>query len=149
MINNIKSNLITTTIFNLLKDKKKLKIIKHNKEMLQKLKITKEDFEVYIILKEFNDKYHLSKVDIDSKRIFLKGDVFKDEGFDYMNQIGFRDLIQINLNFYKELDLNKFTELKYKDLKVLSLCGDEISDINALVKFDFPKLKTLVLGMNF
>ena len=39
-----------------LEQKKKLNIIKYNKKILKKLQIIKEDFKVYEIIKELNEK---------------------------------------------------------------------------------------------
>ena len=73
MLDNVKSKLILKKIFEKIKNKRKLNIIKYNKGILVKLNINKEDFEIYITLKEFNNKYNSIIEDIDTKDINLSG----------------------------------------------------------------------------
>ena len=54
MLNNIKSNHIMNVIFKNLRNKRKLKIIKYNKRLCNKLDLGKKDFKVYEILQKFN-----------------------------------------------------------------------------------------------
>ena len=65
MLNDIKSNFILKIIFEYIKRKQKLKIIKYNNRILNKLNITSKDFEIYSLnnklLKEFNNKYYKYK----------------------------------------------------------------------------------------
>ena len=65
MLQKVKSNLILNNIFENIKNRIKLKIIKHNKELIKRLNVQKKDFEIYLILKEFNTRYHLSIDDVD------------------------------------------------------------------------------------
>jgi len=51
MLEDIKSEFILDTIFKNISNKLKLKIIKHNKNLFQKLNITIEDFKIYEALK--------------------------------------------------------------------------------------------------
>ena len=57
MLENIRSKYILQKIFDYLKNKKKLRIIKRNKKILDDLNISKDDFQKYKTLKEFNKKY--------------------------------------------------------------------------------------------
>ena len=60
MLDNVKSKYIIKEIFEKIKNKRKLNIIKYNKRIKNKLDITKENFKVYITLKEFNFKYAIN-----------------------------------------------------------------------------------------
>ena len=75
MLNGIKSIKILNTILGKLKKKKELKIIKYNKKILNKLNITKEDFEDFQFLKEMNDKFNLNIKDIDIKELNLRKNI--------------------------------------------------------------------------
>ena len=69
MLDNVKSKYIIKKIFDMLRNKRKLNIIKYNKGILGKLNINKEHFQKYIALKELNDKYYAKIEDIDYQRI--------------------------------------------------------------------------------
>ena len=60
MLEKVKSKYILKEIFLKIKNKRKLNIIKYNKRIKIKLDINKEDFEIYITLKEFNNKYNIN-----------------------------------------------------------------------------------------
>jgi len=71
MLEDIKSEFILDTIFKNISNKLKLKIIKHNKNLLQKLNITIEDFKIYEALKQFNKDFNLDIKDIDIEELDL------------------------------------------------------------------------------
>ena len=71
MLDNIKSKLIMNKIFAYLKNKRKLIISKINKSLLNRLNISKKDFQIYQELKDFNSKYNTTLKDIDIKKIYL------------------------------------------------------------------------------
>ena len=71
MLDNVKSKYIVKEIFENIKNKRKLNIIKYNKKIMIKLDINKKDFEIYITLKEFNNKYKINIEDIDIKELKL------------------------------------------------------------------------------
>ena len=89
MLNNIKSRYILEMIFQILKHKRKLKIIKTNKKMLEKLQITIKDFQVYETLKKFNEKYSTNIEDLDIKEINLSDKKIGDEGLKFLCEIKF------------------------------------------------------------
>ena len=62
MLDKVKSKNILKEIFVKIKNKRKVNIIKYNKRIMIKLNINKEDFEIYITLKEFNNKYNLNNL---------------------------------------------------------------------------------------
>ena len=49
-----------------------MKMIKYNKKIQDNLKITKDDFQVYETLEEFNEGYSINIEDIDDKEIIIK-----------------------------------------------------------------------------
>ena len=57
MVDNIRSKYILKEIFEMIRNKRKLNIIKYNKKIKFKLNINKKDFEIYKVLREFNNKY--------------------------------------------------------------------------------------------
>ena len=67
----IQSKYILRNIFDFMKNRKKLNIVKYNKKILDKLDITKDDFQAYITLKKFNEKFNLNIRDIDIKELDL------------------------------------------------------------------------------
>ena len=71
MLNDIKSKYILFIIFDTIKNRSKLNIIKYNKFLLDKLNITKKDFKVYELLKEFNKEFNLNIRDIDIEELDL------------------------------------------------------------------------------
>ena len=121
MLENVKSTYIIKEIFEKIKNKRKLNIIKYNKRILVRLNINKEEFEIYITLKEFNNKYNTNIEDIDEKELNLSKR--------YLGNEGLKDLIKI----------------KFKKLKKLDLSGNNISDISILEKVNYPKFKELYL----
>ena len=124
MLDDVKSKYILKIIFEKIKNKRKLNIIKYNKRIMIKLDITKEDFEIYITLKEFNKKYFNAIEDIEIKELILKERDISNKGL--------KDLVKI----------------KFKELKVLNLSVNEISDINILEKVNFKELNYLDLSYN-
>ena len=120
MLDNVKSKYIVKEIFEIIKNKRKLNIIKYNKRIRIKLDIDKEDFEIYITLKKFNNKYNINIEDIDIKELNLSNRNIENERL--------KDLVKINFNKLEELN------------------GNEISDINILEKVNFEELKKLNLN---
>ena len=80
MLDNIKSKLIMNKIFAYLKNKRKLIISKINKSLLNRLNISKKDFQIYQELKDFNSKYNTKLEDIDIKKIYLYEKQIGNEG---------------------------------------------------------------------
>ena len=124
MLDNVKSKYIVKEIFENIKNKRKLNIIKYNKRIMIKSDINKKDFEIYITLKEFNNKYNINIEDIDIKELNLSNR--------YVGNEDLKDLVKINFNKLEELDLR----------------FNNISDINILEKVNFKKLKKLYLNKN-
>ena len=131
-----------------IKNKKRLNIIKYNKIIKSKLDINKEDYEIYIILKEYNDKYKTNIDDIDIKELNFSET--------YIGKTGLKDLVKIKFKALKELDLsdNKISDIKilekvdFKDLQQLDLSKNAISDIKVLERVNFKLLQQLDLNKN-
>ena len=132
MLDNVKSKYILQKIFEKIKNKRKLNIIKHNKRVMIKLDINKEDFETYITLREFNVKYNTNIQDIDIKTLNLSGRCIRDEGLKDLIKIKFKGLNKLKLSENEISDINILEKVKFKELKVLDLGGNNISDIKVL-----------------
>ena len=148
MLDNVKSKYILQKIFEKIKNKIKLNIIKYNKRVMIKLDINKEDFETYITLKEFNVKYNTNIQDIDIKTLDLSRRCIRNEGLKDLNKIKFKGLNELNLSGNKISDINILEKVKFKELKELYLGSNNISDINVLENVKFEKLEKLYLYGN-
>ena len=148
MLNNIKSSFILKRIFNYLRNKIKLKIIKYNKNILYRLNITDKDFIVYESLKEFNNKYNLYINDIDNKVLNLNKKNLNDEALVYFNLIKFNKLIILDLSQNNILNINALEKVNFSELRRLNLSENKISDINTLEKIDLKNLEELDLSEN-
>ena len=148
MLDNIKSKLIMSKIFSYLKNKRKLIISKINKSLLNRLNKSKNDFQIYQELKDFNSKYNTKLEDIDIKKIYLYEKQIGNEGLKNLCEINFKGLYELSLGRNKISDLNSLEKLFLKDLKKLNLEQNSISDISIFVKINFDKLEKLDLSVN-
>ena len=87
MLDNVKNKYILKEIFESIKNKRKLNIIKYNKRIKRKLNINKKDYEIYISLREFNNKYNINIEDLDIKELNLSKRFIGNEGL--------KDLVKI------------------------------------------------------
>ena len=106
MLNKIKSKYIVIEIFEMMKNKRKMKIIKYNKSMAGKLDITTEDFKAYEILREFNQEHNLNIEDIDINILDLSGKNSGNEIFEDLNRIKLKRLENLNLSNNNISDIN-------------------------------------------
>ena len=97
MLSNIKSLKILNIIIGILRKRIELKLFKYNNKMLNKLNITKEDFEQFILIKEMNMKFNLNVKDIDIEDLNLRNKNFNDSNMEYLNKIQFNNLKVLNL----------------------------------------------------
>ena len=141
MLENVKSKYIIKEILDKMKNKRKLNIIKYNKRIMKKLNINKKDFEIYTKLKEFNDKYNTNIEDIDIKELNLSKGYLGNEGLKDLVKIKFKELKILNLTNNKISDINILEKVDFKKLKELNLSYNKISDINILEREDFKKLR--------
>ena len=124
MLNNVKSIKSLKIILGTLKRRIELKLMKCNKIMLNKLNITKEDFEQFILLKEMNSKFNLNIKEIDIKELNLE-----------------------NMNLKNDI-IEFFGKMKFNELKILDLEKNNISNIKGLENVNFSKLEILNLKNN-
>ena len=172
MLENIRSKYILQKIFDYLKNKKKLKLIKCNKKILDDLNISKDDFQKYKTLKEFNKKYSTFIDDIDTKKLHLQNIKLDNEGLECLIKLKFKNLeilklindnIPVNniseniyFNNLKELYLRNMNltniefleKIKFQSLEVLDLTNNRIVDIKVLKDEKFKGLKKLLLENN-
>ena len=134
MLDNLKSKYILKEILEKLQNKRKLNIIKYNKIIKAKLNINKEDFEIYITLNEFNNKYKTNIGDIDIKELNLREKNIGNEGLKYLAKIKFKDLNKLYLRSNKISDISVLEKVNFKELKELDLRKNKISDINIFEK---------------
>ena len=134
MLDNVKSKYVLKKIFEKIKNKIKLNIIKYNKRIKAKLNINKQDFEIYINLKDFNKKYSINIEDIDIKELNLSGRFKGNELLKDLVKIKFKELKEINLSLNGISDINILETTYFQELKVLNLNYNKISDINIYLK---------------
>ena len=148
MLDKVKSKYILKEILEKIHNKRKLNIIKYNKIIKAKLNINKEDFEIYITLKEFNIKYKTNIEDIDIRELNLSGKYIENEGLKDLSKIKFKELNKLNLSYNEISDISVLEKVNFKELKELNLNSNEISDISVLEKVNFKELKELYLMNN-
>ena len=91
MLDNVKNKYIIEIIFRNMKNKRKLNIIKYNKKILARLNINKNDFENYLGLKEFNDKYDTNIEDVEIEKLNLNEKNIGNEGLIYLFKVDLKD----------------------------------------------------------
>ena len=103
----INSHYIIDILLNNLRHKRKLNIVKYNKEILFRINITEEDFKIYLHLKEFNTKFNLNIEDIDVPELCLKHKRLGNEGLKYLSKIKFKGLklLDLRLISFKNVDV--------------------------------------------
>ena len=124
MFDNVKSKIILKKIMEHIRPKKKLKILKINQKLLNRLNITIKDFQRFEKIKKINQEYGLN--------------IGEEE-----------EIINFNMGFKKYKILEDFSELKLEKLEKLNLNYNEIANIDLLEKAEFPNLKILILSNNF
>ena len=84
MLKDIKSKYILEQIFNHINTKSKLKIIKYNKNISQKINITLEEYKIYNKIKILNENFELNikdnnleELNLSHKRLGTKSESFK------------------------------------------------------------------------
>ena len=141
MLQRLKSKYILEIIFCYIKNRKKLNIIKYIKNILFRLNLKEKDFKVYLTLKEFNEKYHSNIKDIDIKELNLSDLNLRNEGLELLSEIEFKELIILDLSKNKISDINILQKFNLEKLEKLNLNFNQISDINILEKLKLEELK--------
>ena len=120
MLEGIRSKYILSLIFQNLKQKTKLKILKNNKKLKKKLNIKLKDFEQYQKLKELNHKLNLNIEDTNIKKINLSRMCIGNKEFQYLGQVEFGNLEALNLNQNNLTNINALEKIKPEKLEVLN-----------------------------
>ena len=113
-----------------------------------KLDINKEDFKIYITLKEYNFKYNTNIQDIDIKKLDLNLKTIGNEGLENLAKIKFKELNKLYLGKNEISDINILEKVSFKKLEELDLKYNNISDISIFEKIKFKELKDLDLKGN-
>ena len=121
MLENIKSKYILEIIFKNVHNRIKLKTIKYNTKILNILNITKEDFEVYNKLEEFYNIFDIYIEDIDIKELELVNTNMSNKELTYLNMIEFKDLEVLDLSKNKISNIKILKTLNLEYLKILDL----------------------------
>ena len=148
MLNNIKSNFIFKNIFKNVDNTRKLKIIKYNKILINKLGVTLKDYEIYFLLKEFTKKYHLNLRGVDVIDVDLMDFHVGNEELNDLCKIEFKELEKLLLSSNNISDIKMLENANFHKLKKLSLSNNKIKDINIFEKVDFKELTILDLRYN-
>ena len=120
MLLKIRCKYLIEIIFNHLKNKKKLNILKYNKTFLSKINITKEDFKVYDSLKEFNHRFNVEIKDIDITELDLSDINIGNIGLKYLKEMKFKYLKILDLSNEKESEGKERINNKKLSSKLIS-----------------------------
>ena len=153
MLKKIRSNHILRQIFQNIKKKRVLNLLKFNKNFQNKFNFKKEDFKEYLTLREINEKFSLNIEDNDKEKLDLKDEYLNKEILNYFDKIHFKELKELDLS-YNKIDINTYilgeipNEIKFEKLIILNLNNNQISNINILQNFNCAELKELNLRYN-
>ena len=147
MLNKIKNKYILKEIFNNIRNKRKLKILKHNKALMSQINITKKDFEEYQSLKKFNQEFNINLDDTDIEELNLKQKISL-RNLQYLSLVEFKNLKILNLTFNGISYFNVLGRANFQNLQELNLGDNRIKNIHALTKLNFPLLEKLNLESN-
>ena len=166
--------MILNGLFNLLETKLKLKIVKYNKKLQDKLNLKKDDFIYFKLIKDFNIKYNSHIKDVDIIELNLDNLDIKNSGLSCLSKIKFyklKELILSNNNIgkidkiipsyfnFENLvklsfeqnhlrDLTILTKVNFKKLTILNLDHNALTDIHIFSEMKLPKLESLILSGN-
>ena len=146
-MNKIKSPYIIKQVFENVKNRIMLNILKYNKILLDKLNITIEDYKNEHI-RDFNERFQLNIKNTDVKELNLSFKNMTDKDLDYFDKYKFNQLVILNLSINKLTNIKILEKLKLEELKELNLRGNDISDINLLEKLNIKNLEKLNLSAN-
>ena len=100
------------------------------------------------LLNEFNKKYNLNINDIKIEELDLNSNNIGDEGLKDLVKIEFKELKLLNLNDNNITNIDALENAKFEKLTKLDLGNNKIADINILEKVNFKDLKELILDNN-
>ena len=120
MLNNIKSKYILNLVAEKLKKRIELKLVKYNKILINKLNITKEDFEQFKLLKEMNKKFNLDIKDIEIEELYLRYNNLGNEILEYLKKIEFKEFKELDLSDNNISDIKVLDKVKFEKLRVFN-----------------------------
>ena len=148
MLQNIKSKFILRIIFSKMRKRIQLKIVKHNKNLMNSLNIKTKDFKDFQKLKEISQKLNTTIKDIEITDLDLHDKNFGNPKLFYISTFEFKYLKTLNLEYNEISDLYGLEKVNLEQLQVLNLSRNKISDIKVLEKINFKELKELNLREN-
>ena len=92
MLKKIRSKIILITLFDNIKKRKKLNLLRYNKNLRDKLNIKIKDYQDLQTLKDLNQKFNLNIEDTDIKEFNIDDKLLGNELFQYLNNITFNKL---------------------------------------------------------
>ena len=95
MLTKINSEYILNIVFDNLKKKMKLKILKYNKNMLKLMNLGKKDFNDFLIWKEINEELNTKIEDIEIKSLILRNKNLGNSKLICLNKLESKDLKEI------------------------------------------------------
>ena len=95
MLTKINSEYILNIVFDNLKKKMKLKILKYNKNMLKLMNLGKKDFNDFLILKEINEELNTKIEDIEIGSLVLRNKNLGNSKLICLNKLESKDLKEI------------------------------------------------------
>ena len=150
MLNEIKSKYILKRVFAYLKYGLKLKILKHNKNLMNKLNINIKDFQNFQLLKELNQKYNIDiqDIDVEELKLNIKGKI--NEVIKIITQLKLEELKSLDLAQNGLENIDFLPKFMCKNLEILNLQQNRLKgNLIELEKVDFQKLKKLNLSNNY
>ena len=97
MLNEIKRKNVLKIIFEKLRMKKILNLLKYNKRLLDKLKININDYKDYLALKQLNDKFSLNIDNTKIQSLDIGNNFLGDEILIYLNKMKYQILKNLQI----------------------------------------------------
>ena len=145
MLDNIKNKYLLGFIFENIRKRLKLKLLKYNKNLMNKLNINIDNFKQFKLLKEINQELNLNIEDIELVSLDLNYKNLNDDKLKTLDKIEFINLKKLYLNNNK---ITRFKTFDKYSLEILDLGNNKISDISILKNDIFKELKELYLNNN-
>ncbi len=102
-------------------------------------------------LDKFNEEY-IEKIkaplSLENDSLNFSHNYINDEGFNKLNNIEFKKVKNLNLEYNNIKNIETLTKNKSKNLKILNLSDNSIKNIEPLTRVDFPTLEELNLSSN-
>ena len=142
MLDNIKNKYLLGFIFENIRKRLKLKLLKYNKNLMNKLNINIDNFKQFKLLKEINQELNLNIEDIELLSLDLNYKNLNDDKLKTLDKIEFINLKKLYLNNNK---ITRFKTFDKYSLEILDLGNNKISDISILKNDIFKELIHLLI----